>query len=153
MEDRLRLVQEVAHRWYLGALENAELCASSCGCALAGIPIPAQVLWTPRRPGPRGWEALSAASIQQRRWKAESATCSSTPRVWCSKPRYTAPKFQTKIQSGCCLTRRAIALGGFRTYGSTRATRGGVEDGPKGGVGFERGGSAQAQKASPRARG
>ena len=25
MEDRLRLVQEVAHRWYLGALENAEL--------------------------------------------------------------------------------------------------------------------------------
>jgi hypothetical protein len=33
---------------------------------LAGIPIPAQLLWTPRGPGPRGWEALSAASIQQK---------------------------------------------------------------------------------------
>jgi len=25
----------------------------------------------------------------KRRWKAASAICSSTPRVWCSKPRYT----------------------------------------------------------------
>ena len=44
---------------------------------------------------------------------------------------HTAPKFQTKMESGYCLTRRAIALGGFRTYGSTRATSGGVEDGPR----------------------
>ena len=44
---------------------------------------------------------------------------------------YTAPKFQTKMESGCCWIRHAIAFGGLGTYGSTRATRGGAEDGPR----------------------
>jgi hypothetical protein len=30
-----------------------------------------------------------------------SATYWWTPKDWCSKPRYTAPKFQTKMASGC----------------------------------------------------
>jgi len=48
-----------------------------------------------------------------------------------SKPKHTAPKFRTKMASGCCLTRRAIAFLAFRTCGSTRATRGGAKDGPR----------------------
>jgi putative transposase len=48
-----------------------------------------------------------------------------------SKPKHTAPKFRTKMASGCCLTRRAIAFLAFRTCGSTRATGGGAEDGPR----------------------
>jgi putative transposase len=45
-----------------------------------------------------------------------------TPKVWCSKPRYTAPKFQTKMESGCCWTQHAIAFHAFRTCGSMPAT-------------------------------
>src|SRR5215207_9649235 len=121
MEDRLRLVQEeVAHRWYLGALENAEL-RELLGVRLGRDPDPSAAIvdsQTTRTTGVGGTErgfdpAKKVEGIL-------SATCSSTPRVWCSKQRYTAPKSQTKMESGCCLTRRAIALGGFRTYGPRR---------------------------------
>src|SRR5215204_3450815 len=130
MEDRLRLVQEVAHRWYLGALERRS------ARALAGAPW--QGSRSQRRycglPDDQDHGVGGTERGFDPAKKVEgilSATCSSTPRVWCSKQRYTAPKSQTKMESGCCLTRRAIALGGFRTYGSTRATRGGAEDGPR----------------------
>jgi transposase len=50
--------------------------------------------------GPREWEAQSVASTAQRRWREESAICSLTLRRfvkdWCSKPRYTAPRFPTR---------------------------------------------------------
>jgi hypothetical protein len=49
-------------------------------------------LWILSQSGPLAWEAQSAASTLPRRWKAESAICSSTPKVWCSNPRYIAPK-------------------------------------------------------------
>src|SRR5215207_3777735 len=89
MEDRLRLVQEVAHRWYLGALENAEL-RELLGVRLGRDPDPSAAIvdsQTTRTTGVGGTErgfdpAKKVEGIL-------SATCSSTPRGWCSKPRYT----------------------------------------------------------------
>ena len=40
LEDRLRLVQEVAYRRHLGERLNAELCASGCGVASGQGPAP-----------------------------------------------------------------------------------------------------------------
>jgi hypothetical protein len=85
---------------------------------------------------------LTCPSTPPRRWRAESVTCSSTPKVWCLKPSYTAPMSRTKTESGYCWARRANALRAFRTCGSTRATRGGA-----GGLRRERGGRAQAAEA------
>jgi putative transposase len=48
-----------------------------------------------------------------------------------SKPKYTAPKCQTKMASGCCWSRRASALGAFRTCGSMPDTKGGAGGGPR----------------------
>jgi putative transposase len=59
---------------------------------LAGIRTPARVLWILSRLGPREWEGKSAASTLPRRWKAESAICSLTPKVWCSKPKIHSAK-------------------------------------------------------------
>jgi len=45
---------------------------------------------------------------------------------------HRAPRSPTRTASaGCCWTQRAIALGTFLTCGWMRATKGGVEDGPK----------------------
>jgi transposase len=67
----------------------------------------------------------------KRRWKAESAICSLTPKVWYLKLRYTAPRFQTKMASGCCWNLCVVASLAFLTCGSMLATRGGAKDGPK----------------------
>ncbi len=91
----------------------------------------AQVLWTPRRPRPPVWEAKSAASTQPSRSQVGSAICSSTPKVWCSKLRYTTPEFQTKTASGCCWIRNATASRAFRTCGWTPDSRGGEGGGPR----------------------
>ena len=48
-----------------------------------------------------------------------------------SKPKYTAPKCQTKMALGCCWSRRASALGAFRTCGSMPDTKGGAGGGPR----------------------
>src|SRR5215207_3393716 len=54
-----------------------------------------------------------------------------TPKDWCSKLRYTAPKFQTKMASGCCWTLCVVASLAFRTCGSMPATRGGEGGGSR----------------------
>jgi transposase len=54
-----------------------------------------------------------------------------TPKDWCSKLRYTAPKFQTKMASGCCWTLCVVASLAYRTCGSMPATRGGEGGGSR----------------------
>jgi hypothetical protein len=48
-----------------------------------------------------------------------SAICSLTLKVWCSRPRYTAPKFQTKMASGCSVgpTARSPSTPSFAPVG------------------------------------
>ena len=66
-------------------------------CRLGRDPHPsAGIVDSHSQPGPREWEAQSAASTPPRSWKAQSAICSSTPKVWCSKPKYTAPGAQSQ---------------------------------------------------------
>src|ERR671921_410248 len=60
-----------------------------------------------------------------------SAICSSTPRVWCSKPRYTAPESPTRMASGCCWSRRGQGSRASRICGSMLATRGEAKGGPR----------------------
>src|SRR5215204_5538925 len=97
LEDRLRLVQEVAHRRHLGAPERRT----------------ARTL-------------ARAASTSPREWRAGSVTCWWTPRAWCSKRGSTAPGCPTKTASGCCWGRCALASRAFLTCGSTPATREGA---------------------------
>jgi putative transposase len=47
------------------------------------------------------------------------------------KAKVHSAKIPDEDGISCCLTRRAIAFLAFRTCGSTRATRGGAEDGPR----------------------
>src|SRR5919112_705049 len=130
VEDRIRLVQEVAHRRDLGTPKRRAERASTVP-PWQGPEPPARGSWILSRQGPRGWEAKSAASTPPRMWKEESAICSSTPRVWCSKPRYTAPESPTRMASGCCWSRRGQGSRASRICGSMLATRGEAKGGPR----------------------
>src|ERR671920_674336 len=61
VEDRLRLVQEVAHRRYLGAPERG-VARTPAGEVGQEPRAPAQVSLTPSQQGQREWEETSAAS-------------------------------------------------------------------------------------------
>jgi transposase len=99
-----KTVYDWFRRWRIdGTFErlNAEL-RDRLRCRLGRDPNPsAGIVDSQSARTTREWEETSAASTPPRRSKAESAICSSTPKVWCSKPKYTAPKFQTKMASGC----------------------------------------------------
>jgi transposase len=102
LEDSLRLVQQVAHRRGTWERLNAELRERLRG-RLGRDPHPsAGIVDSQSARTSGGWEAKSAASIPPRMWKEESAICWWTPRVWCSKPSYTAPESLRQMASGCC---------------------------------------------------
>src|SRR5919112_5581870 len=90
-----KTVYDWFRRWRIdGTWEslNAEL-RERLRCRLGrGTRTPASAGIVDSQSGPLAWEAQSAASTLPRRWKAERAICSSTPKVWCSNPRYIAPK-------------------------------------------------------------
>ena len=136
LEDGLRLVQEVAHRRDLRALERRFARAST-------VP-PRQGAQAQR--GHRGFSVgedlgggrprKSAASTPPRRmWKAESAICSSTPRVWCSKPSYIAPESaRVPDADGIRLLLKSARVGLSRLshlWVDMPATRGGARGGPR----------------------
>src|SRR5215210_6204997 len=73
MEERLRVVQEVAHRRYFRAPQRPP-CESGCGLVWAGTRTPARASPTrsPRRLP--AWAANRGATMEERRFGAESAT-------------------------------------------------------------------------------
>src|ERR671914_2500431 len=109
---------------------NAEL-RERLRCRLGRDPNPSAGIVDSQSARTSGVGAKSAASTPPRMWKEESAICSSTPRVWCSKPRYTAPESPTRMASGCCWSRRGQGSRASRICGSMLATRGEAKGGPR----------------------
>src|SRR5215203_5390953 len=72
-------------------------CASVYGPAWAGTHYLARA--SPIRKRPRVPESAGSrgATMATRRSGAESGTCSWTRRAWCSKPRYTARRYRTRM--------------------------------------------------------